>query len=198
MSPRHNGSQTRDEVPQGTSDYQLVYSWSSDGIRLQGFCDADYAGQLDTRKSTTGQCFSVTSPGGAVSWSSKLQQAVATSTTEAEVYASSESTKEAFHLRALLTDLGYQLDSPTEIQVDNQAAIALTVQDYQSPGKAKHYVVRLAYLKDSTNSETVKLTFIPTGENTADALTKGLGKTKTRFITARLLGDKPGFEHQPP
>jgi hypothetical protein len=71
----------------GTKDVGIVYG-RSDSVgavgaeHLQGWCDADFAGNLDNRRSTTGYAFTLA--GGAISWASKLQPTVATSTTEAE------------------------------------------------------------------------------------------------------------------
>jgi hypothetical protein len=60
---------------------------------LTGFSDSDWAGDLDTRKSTSGYVFLLY--GGAISWKSAKQNIVATSSTEAEYIASSEAAKEA-------------------------------------------------------------------------------------------------------
>jgi hypothetical protein len=62
-------------------------------VSLEGYVDADFAGDLDSRFSTSGYVFYVF--GGAVSWSSKKQKSVATSTVEAEFMAASAAVKEA-------------------------------------------------------------------------------------------------------
>jgi hypothetical protein len=66
-----------------TSSYGITYG--SDSIGIVGYCDADYAGDIDTRRSTTGYLFMM--GGGAISWSSKRQATVAASTVEAEYMA---------------------------------------------------------------------------------------------------------------
>ena len=55
---------------------------------LEGYVDADWAGDLDGRKSTSGYLF--TFAGGVVSWQTRLQKCVALSTTEAEYIAPNE------------------------------------------------------------------------------------------------------------
>jgi hypothetical protein len=58
-----------------------------------GYCYADYAGDLDTRKSTTAYVWLM--HGGAVSWHSVLQPTVALSTAEAEYMAAAGAAREA-------------------------------------------------------------------------------------------------------
>ena len=65
-------------------------------LDICGFVDADWAGDLDQRRSTSGYVFSLF--GGAVSWMSKRQSAVTLSTTEAEYMAATHASKEAFCL----------------------------------------------------------------------------------------------------
>ncbi|KAE8733040.1 Detected protein of unknown function [Hibiscus syriacus] len=67
--------------------------------------DSDYAGDLDKSKSTTGYMFKII--GGAISWVSKMQSVVATSTTEAEYVAATQASKEAIWLKMLLEELGH-------------------------------------------------------------------------------------------
>ena len=64
-----------------TLDYGVFYKRSED-CKLVGYCDADYAGDLDTHLSTTGYVFSLGSR--AVSWCNKRKPIVSLSTTEDE------------------------------------------------------------------------------------------------------------------
>ena len=66
---------------QGTKDYMLMYR-QTDNLDLVGYSDADFAGCVDSRKSTSGYIFIMA--GGAVSWRSVKQTLIATSTMEAE------------------------------------------------------------------------------------------------------------------
>ena len=86
----------------GTVDFGLDYR-RSDGIRLVGFTDSDWAGSVADRKSTSGCCFSLGS--AAVSWFSRKQKSVALSSAEAEYMAASQASCEALWLRKLLVNL---------------------------------------------------------------------------------------------
>eukprot|EP00253_Pinus_taeda_P027226 PITA_27226 len=80
----------------GTSDYGLCYQGRPGLDRvldIRGFVDADWDGDLDQRKSTSGYVFNLF--GGAVSWMSKKQSVVALSTTEAEYMAATHASKES-------------------------------------------------------------------------------------------------------
>ena len=88
----------------GTLSYGLKFSVNDDEYDLYGFSDADWAGDADNRRSTSGYVFKVAD--FTVNWCRKKQATVAKSTTEAEYVALSQSTQEAFYLRNLLADLG--------------------------------------------------------------------------------------------
>lgn len=68
----------------GTKDYKLKFS-DSGKLELIGYCDADWAGELDTRRSTSGYVFLFGN--GAVSWCSKKQLTISLSSTESEYIA---------------------------------------------------------------------------------------------------------------
>jgi hypothetical protein len=103
----------------------LVLTFSGELGLLTGYADSDWAADRDTRRSTSGYIFNVGS--GAISWSSKRQPTVATSTCEAEYVSQNNACKEAIWLSRLLRELNPEDDSPaaTIIYCDNQGAIAL-------------------------------------------------------------------------
>ena len=67
----------------GTSDTSLCFA--ARDLKLEGFVDADSAGDIDSKKSTIGFVFTL--GGIAISWDSNLQKIVALSTTEAKYVA---------------------------------------------------------------------------------------------------------------
>lgn len=92
-----------------------------------GHVDADWAGDKDTRISTTGYVFKLF--GGAISWRSKLQPTVALLSTEAEYRSTTEAGQEATWLRRLLKAFNYECNTPTLLHCDNLGAIHLSCKD---------------------------------------------------------------------
>ena len=169
-----------------TMEYKLTFMGRVQNII--GYCDADFAGDIDTRKSTAGYCFFM-GDGGSVSWSSKLQKSVATSTLEAEVYAASEALKELIYLQGIMYDMGIGIDRSI-MMCDSQAAMAMT-RNMSTKGKSKHFSTRVAFLRDETANGRCNWLYVSTDNNCADILTKGLGKLKCiRFATTLLRGER--------
>ena len=159
----------------GTVGYSITYSGTS--TTLLGYCDADYAGDLDTRRSTTGYVFIMN--GGAVSWSSKKQPTVAVSTTEAEYMAAAYAVKEALWLRQLMFDL--HLDPGTiSIRADNQGAIKLLKNPIFSM-RSKHIDVVYHFARERVARKEVKFEYIRTDDMIADSLTKPVPVGKHEF-----------------
>ena len=86
----------------GSSDTCLCFTGAS--LKLQGYVDADFAGDIDSRKSTTGFVFTL--GGTAISWATNLQKIVTLSTTEAEYVAAIEVGKKMIWLHGFLDELG--------------------------------------------------------------------------------------------
>ena len=103
---------------------KLIYK-KADQIRVVGYSDADCAGKRDSKKSTGGYCFSLNETSGAISWNTKLQTTVATSTADAETAALFAVTQGLIFLRELGAELGMSKSLPSSVFVDNQAWIAM-------------------------------------------------------------------------
>ena len=92
-----------------TMDHGLIYSRSSN-LSVVGYSDADYAENIDTRRSTTGYTFLFC--GGAISWNSKKQLTIVLWTTEAQYMVAIYAAKEVIWLQRLFRDIGFFQDSP--------------------------------------------------------------------------------------
>lgn len=173
----------------GTADYGITYCGSrgssSDISSLQpplGYCDADYAGDIDTRRSTTGYVFVLC--GGAISWQSKRQPTVAVSTAEAEYMSAAAAVKEALWLSKLMVDLGME---PSAIQIlgDNQAALKLLKNPISSL-RSKHIDVVHHFARERVLRGEVSFSYISTDQQVADILTKPLTTAKHNRCAAGM------------
>ena len=164
----------------GTTDLGLKYT--ADSGNLIGYSDADWAGCLDDRHSTTGNLFLLS--GGAISWMSKKQAVVALSTSEAEYIALSSATQEAVWLRRLLAELGAP-NSSVVLMEDNQGAIALAKNPI-AHSRTKHIDIRYHYVREAVQDGLIELQYCPTNEMTADLLTKPLPKETFQRFRASL------------
>jgi hypothetical protein len=160
-----------------TVDYGILYQRDTP-IGLAAYSDASWADDLESRRSVGG--YVVLVAGGAISWRSKQQTLVATSTTESELLAASDATKEVIALRRLATDLGHGTVGPTTIFEDNAGAIAIA-ENPTSHGRTKHFDVQQLFVRERTTSGDIKLVYISTHDMVADTLTKALGRVKFEF-----------------
>ncbi|KAH9665312.1 hypothetical protein KPL70_020298 [Citrus sinensis] len=157
----------------GTVDVGLLFKKDC-GQQCVGYCDSDFAGDLDKRRSTTGYVFTL--GGGPVSWRSILQSTIALSTTEAEYMAATEAVKEAIWLKGLLGDLGV-IQENIAVFCDNQSAIFLAKnQTYHA--RTKHIDVKYHYVREIIESGVVLLRKIDTKDNPSDMLTKVVSGVK--------------------
>jgi hypothetical protein len=169
---------------QGSSSLGITYC--PPPSKLTGFSDADWAGDVDTRRSTTGYVVMINN--GAVAWKSHKQPTVALSTMEAEYMALTEATKELKWVRTFLAELGQNDDKsavPTNLYSDNQSAIALA-KNPVSHARAKHIDIRHHFIREAIQDQIVWVQYIPTAEMTADSLTKALGREKHEKCTAGM------------
>jgi hypothetical protein len=159
----------------GTPNLGITFGGGTPG--LLAYCDSDYAGDIDSRRSTTGYVFILN--GGAISWASRLQPTVAASTTEAEYIAAATAIKEGLWMRKLFQDLG-QDPSPIAISGDNQATLKLLKNPIVS-NRSKHIDVVHHFARERVARNEVTFDYVPTDSMVADALTKPVPLNKFTF-----------------
>ena len=162
------------------SDHCIIFNGSEGPVC--GYVDADYVGDLDKIRSTTGYVFTLA--GGAISWMSKLQDTVALSTTEAEYIVALDASKEAIWLKGLLDEIGRTQEN-VNVLCDSQSAIHLaTNPTYNS--RTKHIDVRYHFLRHVINGGKVALQKVHTRENCADMFTQPVTIEKLCWCLASL------------
>ena len=141
----------------GTKSEKMVFR-KSEKLELRGFTDSDWAGNIDDRKSTSGFCFKLNNSSGAISWASKLQKCVSTSTAEAELNAVVEASEVAVHLVNLLRELDLEIQQPVNVFVDNQSCIALS-KNSMNHGKTKHFALKVHLVRNLVESRLLELNY---------------------------------------
>ena len=161
----------------GTKDLGI---WLGNGAEMTtGYSDADFAGDVNDRSSTSGSIFFI--HGGPVAWSSRKQRCISQSTTEAEYVASSEASKTAVWLRTLINDLtGKEIQFP--ILCDNQGAVKLVFNPEYHP-KTKHISVRYHFIRKAVEEKKIDVRFVRSEDQLADIFTKPLHGPK--FVEMR-------------
>ncbi|CAL1396601.1 unnamed protein product [Linum trigynum] len=145
---------------QGTRDVGLFLPSTGD-FHLRAYSDSEYAGCIDTRRSTTGWCIQFGS--AFISWRCKKQDKVSKSSTEAEYRAMSDCGSEMEWLSRLLGDLGVAIPTPMVLHVDNTSAIQIAVNPVLH-NRTKHIEVHVHYIRDLVGAGTIRMRYIPTEE----------------------------------
>jgi hypothetical protein len=155
--------------------------------------DTSYADDPATRKSSQGYIFSLF--GGPVIWKSGKQATVTTSTTEAELLALEQTTKEAIALERLIKSISLDLGSMMEIFCDNQQTIRLVVGENERINtRLRHIDIQNMWLQQEYAAGRFQVTYMPTGQIPADSLTKNLGRQKFEHFRSLLnLQDVQGI-----
>ena len=154
-----------------------------DQFKIVGYADADFAGDVGDRKSTSGN---ITMLGnGAITWLSKKQPIQTLSTTEAEYLSLTSEIQEVIWIRSLLSELGYTQDNSTTIYEDNKGTIELT-KNPKSHSRTKHIDIKYHFNREKIGDGTINLIYCPTNEMLADLLTKALPKPLFEELRGKL------------
>eukprot|EP00253_Pinus_taeda_P012480 PITA_12480 len=130
----------------------------TEGVKLQGFRDADWVGSPSNRKITLWGIFIIGST--VVSWYNRKQRLVALSSTEVKYMASSQAACEAICMRKILVGLFCQHMDPTMIYCDNHSCIKLSGNPYFHD-QSKHIDIRYHHLQHCVQRRIMLLAYIP-------------------------------------
>ena len=161
---------------------------------IVSFSDADFAGELDGRKSTEGALIMFN--GTAISWWSRTLKTVACSTQDAEYMALSDTARETIFCRNLLCLLGFEL-STTPLYGDNNGSLALAANPGGEHQRSKHIDVRYHYVRQQIEEKFIAALKIGTKYQLADFTTKSMALTQFMFLVLIAMGINSGDEPDP-
>ncbi|KAM7472186.1 hypothetical protein LguiA_010369 [Lonicera macranthoides] len=172
---------------QGTLDYGLLYTpnpTKSLTVSLKTYTDADWAGDPNDRRSTTG--FVLMINGLPISWCSKKQKSVSRSSTEAEYRSMADTTSEIQWLQSLLSDMHIQLSTVPSLHCDNIFAMALATNPIHN-SRLKHIEADIHFTRERVKAGALLLQFVPSSQQLADIFTKGLCSPQHNYLCSSLM-----------
>ncbi|CAL1401152.1 unnamed protein product [Linum trigynum] len=167
----------------GTLDVGILFP-SSSTPTLCAYSNSDFAGCLDTRRSTSGWC--VQFGEAYISWRYKKQDKLSKSSTEAEYRAMSEVGSEIVWLRRLLSDFGITCPAPLSLSVDNTSAIRIAT-NHVLHDHTKHIEIHVHYIRDLVRDGTIVLHHLQTEEQVADLFTKAFSTSRHWYLGNKLM-----------
>jgi hypothetical protein len=142
-------------------------------MRLRAYVDADFAGCVDTARSTTG--FVLMLGNNVTCYKSCLQKSVAQSSSESEYMAAAMCASYVVWQRSFLEELGFPQRGPTNIYEDNEGVIAMVASSHRS--RARHIHRNYHFLKELQKEfKAIKVVTIKGKNNRADMFTKPLAR----------------------
>lgn len=174
---------------QGSLQKGLFFSSSGalvNAVHVNAYCDADWAGEVIQRRSTTG--FIIYLGLCPVSWQSKKQGTVSRSSTESEYRSLANTAAEISWVRHLLCDLKVKIPQAPLLKCDNLSALALASNPVFH-SKTKHLDNDFHFVRERVQRHDLCLQYVPTTDQTADILTKGLPSPlfRTHCTNLRLV-----------
>ncbi|KAK1431416.1 hypothetical protein QVD17_07875 [Tagetes erecta] len=170
----------------GTTGHGVLFK-SNGHLEIQAYTDADWAGNIGDRRSTSGYFTLV--GGNLVTWRSKKQKVFALSSAEAEFRGIARGLAEVLWIRKLLTEIGFSQRTASRIMCDNKAAIQISENPVQHD-RTKHVEVDRHFIKEKLESGIIELPFVRSEDQLADILTKSVnGRIFNHCLNKLSVGD---------
>ncbi|KAB2616638.1 hypothetical protein D8674_023226 [Pyrus ussuriensis x Pyrus communis] len=166
----------------GTVERGLLFRSSND-FTLRGFSDADWAGSLDDRRSTSGACIFL-GP-NLLTWTAKKQSTVSRSSSEAEYRALATTTAEIRWFCYLFRELGIPFRTPPCIFVDNVSALHM-VANPVFHAHTRHIEIDYHFVLELLAHGVLQTRHISSHHQIADIFTKGLSRDRFSFLGSKL------------
>ncbi|KAJ9537516.1 hypothetical protein OSB04_030249 [Centaurea solstitialis] len=167
----------------GTLELGLFYKKGSNED-LQAYTDSDFAGDMDSARSTSGYVFLMGE--AAVAWSSRKQSVVTLSTTEAEYVAAAACACQCIWMKTILESFGQTQNKCSVVFCDNSSSIKLS-KNPVFHGRTKHINVKFHFLRDLVKDGEIELVHCGSKDQIADIMTKPL-KLDTYEQLRRMMG----------
>jgi hypothetical protein len=165
-----------------TINYGLHFSRSINPS-LIAYPDIDWAGCLDTRRSTSGYC--VYLGPNLISWLAKKQPTIARSSSEAEFRSLAQALAETIWIRRILRELGVTLHKPVTLFSDNLSATYMATNPVLHQ-RTKHIDIDTKFIREKLNNGDLQITHISTENQIADIFTKPLTTSRFQFLRSNL------------
>ena len=149
----------------------VFFPYDSD-LQLKAYCNANWVGCPNTRKSLTGYC--VFLGDSLISWSSKKQYLVSRSLAEAKYRSMVTTTSEVTWLLFLLKDLHVKHDKPVLLYCDNQVALHIAANPVFHE-RSKHIEADCHIVRNKVLDGTIKNFHVASKNQLVDIFTKALG-----------------------
>jgi histone deacetylase 1/2 len=155
----------------------------SNSMMISAFSDADWAGCVDDRRSTSG--FALFLGSNLMSWTARKQATVSRSSTEAEYKALANATAEMMWVQKLLTELKVPHPPSARLWCDNLGAKYLSANPVFH-ARTKHIEIDFHFVRERVAQGLLDIRFIHTGDQLADGFTKALPTAKLRKFRNNL------------
>jgi len=149
---------------------------------IETWCDSDWAGCPDTRKSTSGG-ITLWGQHPIKAWST-TQNVIALSSGEAEYYALVKAGSQSIGIRSMLKDFGMK----GRIKLITDASAAQGIAARRGLGQVKHIEVNMLWLQDKVNRNEIAIEKTGGKDNISDTLTKYMEASSLRvhIVGARI------------